>query len=88
MGTGELSGQPDKNAGGVTCDGLASHPTSSCFMLWETKLSAGMISHQGLILEVALCLRFKRGSVPNLSYENEFDLHENVLFFARKVVQQ
>ena len=33
MGTGELSGKPDKCRVGVTCDGLASHPGGVAILL-------------------------------------------------------
>ena len=52
MGTSKLSGKPDEIAGGVTCDGLASHPggvaiflVASCYgnrdklrQSWATRL--------------------------------------------------
>ena len=49
VGTSELSGQLDKNAGGLPV--MDYHPiqgssdTPSRFMLWKPELNAGLISH-------------------------------------------
>ena len=50
MGTGEMSGQLDKNAGGFTCDGLVSHPGGAVAILLVTSYATeteapALISH-------------------------------------------
>ena len=81
MGTG------DQNAGGLPCDGLASHPGGnsnipSRFMLQKPELSAGLMGHLARMQTLPFTYHGKtRGSLEEREKVYRLCFHSSFVFF-------